>query len=758
MPYRLPSLSRRQLLKSAGAGVAGAVLAPHTTLAEPASPSPASASATPRLIGAGDPGTQIHLTAVTPQTLRVTVSAVDENIDLYYDDGSLAPRHVPAPLHTQRADSRPDQPSQPTELRWGSYTLRVESSPLRVSVTHPQRGLIQRLTFHPELNQVHFDYGAGPVFGLGPGTHPLDRRGSKDIMRNGAGDDLRIFGARNPIPWLMGQGWGLYFHLPTGQFDLSGDNGVWRPSDVARSQDIFLLVGETPAELLREYAGLTGMPHLPARWTFGFQQSHRTLDSREQILNEARTFREKKLPCDAVIYLGTGFCPSGWNTGHGSFTFNRTVFPDPAAILHEFHRQHFKVVLHVVNPPETLHGSVQDSGIAAAVPGNAANYWAQHEPFVRLGVDGWWPDEGDVLPTPSRLVRNRMYWEGGRKSDPAHRPFALHRNGYAGIQRWGWLWSGDTNSTWKTLETQIMEGINAGLNGVPWWGTDIGGFVPTREFTAELFVRWFQFGAFCPSFRCHGRTWQLRRPWGWDTGSYGPSEMGPNAASFLPRPEDLHNAAVEPICRTFLETRYRLLPYLYSAAYETHTTGLPVIRSLGLAFPSDPQAWATVDAFLFGPHLLVAPVFEKGATSRTVTLPAGAWFDFWTGKRLEGGRAVTLDAPLDSMPLLVRAGAILPTGPVKQYADEPSTEPILLTLYPGADGSFTFYDDDGISFAHEHGDFAEITMHWNDAAKTLTLKHTRGTRTQPRTFRVKLVGGEEKTLTLAGGTATLKLI
>ena len=474
-------------------------------------------------------------------------------------------------------------------------------------------------------------------------------------------------------------------------------------------------------------------------------------------MDEARTYREKKLPCDAMIYLGTGFCPSGWNTGHGSFVFNQAVFPDPQEMVRELHAEHFKMILHVVNPPETLHGAVGDMGVAASVPGDAAHYWAQHVPFVRMGIDGWWPDEGDVLPTPSRLVRNRLYWEGGRQSQPDRRPFALHRNCYAGIQRWGWLWSGDTESTWKTLEMQIMEGINAGLNGVPYWGTDIGGFVPTREFTAELYVRWFQFGAFCPPFRCHGRTWQLRRPWGWNTGSYGPAEMGPNAAAILPHEEDLHNAAVEPICRKFLETRYRLLPYLYSAAWETHRTGLPLIRSLGLAFPADEKAWGTVDAYLFGPSLLVAPICAKGATERSVLLPAGPWWDFWSAQRIEGGQSVTVQAPLDSLPLLVRGGTILPTGPVRQYADEPSDEPVTLTVYPGADGSFTLYDDDGISFGYEHGDFQEIALRWDDAGKTLTLRHTQGVRAPLRPFRVKLAGGAEQSVTLRSGSATVRL-
>jgi alpha-glucosidase/alpha-D-xyloside xylohydrolase len=349
-----------------------------------------------------------------------------------------------------------------------------------------------------------------------------------------------------------------------------------------------------------------------------------------------------------------------------------------------------------------------------------------------------------------------MYWEGGRMTNPNARPFALHRNCYAGIQRWGWLWSGDTFSTWKTLETQIMMGINAGLSGVPYWGTDIGGFVPTKEFTAELFVRWFQFGAFCPSFRCHGRTWQLRRPWGWNTGSYGASEMGPNAESFLPKGDDLHNAAVEPICRKFLNTRSQLMPYLYSSTWETHTTGIPLIRSLGLSFPEDQTAWATADAYLWGPNLLVAPVFEQGATERKVYLPAGGWYDFWTGKGVEGGKTVTATASLESMPLFVRAGAIVPTGPIKQYALEPSAEPVRLTVYPGADGSFQLYDDDGLSFAYEKKAYALVDLKWNDASRTLKYSVVGGLL-PAKGLTVSLPGGEVKKIMPHQGTQSVKL-
>ncbi len=303
-------ISRRRLLTAASVGTAGALLSRHVAIAQPADSDtiPEHNQASASRVHTGPAGMDLTLVSVRPRMLRVTVAASGEKIDDYYDDGSLAPRTYPAALHTQRINQSDEhdqssQPAQPADVAWGEYAIHVETGPLRVSIRHPQRSVIQELEFHPEKNQVQFQYGGAPVYGLGPGTHPLDRRGTKDTMRNGSGDDLRIFGARNPIPWLMGNGWGLYFHLPTGQFDLTGDAGVWHPSDVARALDIFLMVGGTPADLLREYAELTGYPHLPARWTFGFQQSHRTLDSRQQILDEARTFREKQLPCDTMIYL-----------------------------------------------------------------------------------------------------------------------------------------------------------------------------------------------------------------------------------------------------------------------------------------------------------------------------------------------------------------------------------------------------------------------------------------------------------------------
>ena len=732
MPSTDHPISRRKLLKTAGAGTAGMLLSGHTAFAEPAEPpttKPEDRTSAKSPILTGDAGTDLTLVAVTPRILRITIAAVGENIDNYYDDGSLVARTYPAALHTHRAD----QPSAPKEIAWGEHILLIETAPLRVTIHHPQRGIIQELTFDSEHNQVTFGYGGAPVYGLGPGSHPLDRRGTQDIMRNGAGDNLRLFGARNPIPWLFGKGWGLYFHLPTGRFDLTGDTGTWHPSDVARALDIFLVVGETPADLLRQYAELTGYPHLPARWTLGFQQSHRTLDNREQILSEAATFREKKLPCDALIYLGTGFCPSGWNTDNGSFAWNDRVFPDPKKMIAQLHDDHLKVVLHAVILADRLRGTVHDPcALAQFDEEQAGCYWDTHRKDFSMGVDGWWPDEGDPLDIPSRLVRNRMYWEGPQTDRPNQRPYALHRNGYAGMQRYAsFLWSGDVYSTWETLKTHIPIAINTALTGIPYWGTDIGGFVPTKEFTAELYLRWFQFGAFCTLFRCHGRNWTLRLPWGWNTGDPGPMEISRYQGAAIPDASQLHNPQVEPICRKYLELRYRMLPYIYSVVRECTKTGLPVMRALWLEYPEDPEAAMRGDEYLWGPNVLVAPVLEQGATSRRVYLPKGDWFDFWTDERIEGGREITRPVDLETIPLYTRAGSILPLGPVKQYVEEKVDQPLTLTIYPGANASFLLYEDDGRSFNYRRGEWMGLEISWNDTSRVLGLRLAEGSKLLP---------------------------
>jgi alpha-glucosidase/alpha-D-xyloside xylohydrolase len=298
------------------------------------------------------------------------------------------------------------------------------------------------------------------------------------------------------------------------------------------------------------------------------------------------------------------------------------------------------------------------------------------------------------------------------------------------MQRYGaFLWSGDVYSTWETLKTHVPVAINTGLSGIPFWGTDVGGFVPTAEYTGELHVRWLQFGAFCPSFRAHGRNWHLRLPWGWNMGKIGPSELrGYTGGAADPDPAELNNPRIEPIVRKYLELRYRLLPYTYSVARECTRTGLPMMRALWLHHHTDPQAVSRGDQFLWGRDILVSPVVEKGATSRRLYLPRGTWFDFWTEEEVVGGREIDRAVDLETMPLHVRAGAILPLGLIRQYVDEPVDGPLTVTIYPGADGAFSLYEDDGRTFAYRQGAWAGIAMAWNDASRRLAVRLAPGSR------------------------------
>jgi alpha-glucosidase (family GH31 glycosyl hydrolase) len=668
-----------------------------------------------------------------PGKLDFRVSAVSSKI-LHI---SIAPVHSSLPEREPGiVDSIQEVPLDikedlPSTLVWDRHTIRINTDPLKITVTDNAERVRQEIQFDLDSTSVRFRLGSRPLFGLGEGLIG-DRRGTRDAMRNGqSSPELRMIGSRVPIPWLISpEGWGIFVGLPLGTFDLSGEVAVVNSPVATSTRNVYLILGDSPAEVLHGYAELTGFPHLPPLWSLGYLQSHRTLANREEVMGIAKTFREKKLPCDGLIYLGTGFCPSGWNTGHGSFAFNANAFPDPEEMLRQLHDAHFNVVLHVV-PPHDFHGKITDTGSAAHSAGDAVPYWAEHLPMEQLGVDGWWPDEGDLLPVEARLERNQMYWEGQLNTHPDRRPFALHRNGYAGLQRYGWLWSGDVDSTWKTLAAQVANAINVGLSGIPYWGTDTGGFVPTPELTAELYVRWFQFSAFCPLFRSHGRAWKLRLPWGWNLGTPGPLE-GAEKLGDWPTYKDLHNAEVEAICRKYLELRYQLLPYLYSTIEEAHRSGLPPIRALWLAHPDDEKALQIADQYMWGDHILVAPVLEHAATHRNVYLPAGEWWDFWSHQRTpsDGGVEIARDLDLSTLPLYIRAGAIVPMGPVLQYVTEPSDEPVTLRVYPGADGRFSWYEDDGVSIAYQHGEFSRTDCSWQNSTRRLTLARSGGNAPQ----------------------------
>ncbi|HET7871714.1 MAG TPA: DUF5110 domain-containing protein, partial [Terriglobales bacterium] len=248
--------------------------------------------------------------------------------------------------------------------------------------------------------------------------------------------------------------------------------------------------------------------------------------------------------------------------------------------------------------------------------------------------------------------------------------------------------------------------------------------------------------------------------WGWNTGEIGPSEIGRYDGAALPDPSQLHNSRVEPICRKYLELRYRMLPYIYSAVRECATTGMPIMRALWLHFPGDAKAVACADQYMWGKNLLVAPVVEKDATTRRVYLPAGAWYDFWTNERIEGGREITRPVDLETMPLYARAGSILPLGTVKQHVAEKTDEPLSLTIYPGADGSFLLYEDDGESFNYRAGEWMGIQMEWNDSRRALTLRLAEGARLlppSPRTVEAGVAGGAARQVTFNGKPAEIKL-
>ena len=750
-------ISRRKVLTSLATTGASALLGGR--FAKGSQAAPESGGSGPITIG--DQSVEISLTLVTPHTLRVTAAPVlaDGTTKPVEKDIVLVKEVWPAPAAKLKSKS-PDQ-----TIPWSNRAVRLSFDPLRVEIQDQSGKLIQRLQLDSGNGAVTFSSGDSPIFGLGEGCRQFDRRGAVYPMDHGqGGPQFPILGGRMPVPWLASpEGWAVFWHRPLGGFDLTGKDGRFEPRDAAARLpiDVFVVVGD-PVEIYAELAALTGFPHLPPIWALGYQQSHRTLASREEVLSEAKTFRDKKLPCDVLIYLGTGFCPSGWNTGHGSFTWNDHVFPDPARMIEEMHGEGFKVVVHVVPKVRDLHGSAKDTGAAAEDPQDAAHYWQEHVADFNLGLDGWWPDEGDWFTERACLLRNRMYWEGCQLERPNARPYALHRNGYAGIQRYGWLWSGDIDSTWETLATQVSVGINTGLSGMPFWGTDAGGFVTTPELTGELYVRWFQFSAFCPLFRSHGRTWKLRLPWGWNTGDYGPTEMtGYRGKAGLPDPKELHNAQVEPVCRKYLELRYRLMPYTYTVVREVHDTGLPVMRALWLHYPDDPRAAERGDEYLWGRDILVAPVSEKGAASRKLYLPRGDWYDFWTEEKLEGGREVSRPVDLATMPLYVRAGTVLPMGPVRQYAAEKVQGPVTFTVYPGSDGEFVMYEDDGASFNYDHGEFMRLKTRWDGRQRHLTLDLAEGSRMlgpSPRPIEVRIAGGKvTRQVSFDGKTRVVRL-
>lgn len=722
-------------------------------------------------------GSEIEVRAVTPGAVRVRF---------------FGPPVVEEASYVQR-EAWPDVPSVGSALPAGAVR-RISTGRLIVEVdesdpgavhlavrdasgrllfgTHPLGGIVRQTVLDAATgasrgkvsllfqrsragydDDVHF-YGLGQ----GGGTQ-LDRLGTSRLFWNtqighGPGSDFGIpfFVAVTP-----GGSYGLFFDTTAmARLDTATSRGglTFRYEADASTLDLFILGGPTPADVLEAYAQLTGFPAMPAKWSLGFLQSSRFFEKNSDMLDVARTMREKQLPCDAIIFLSTYGHSKAWNKGVGHLEFHEELWPDPAATMRALQDEYqLKVVTHeypVLHPdapqyaeaerrgflldiayarPATLPGEEKDGARASqryqedqryidfTNPEARAWWWEQHRQLIELGVAGWWLDggEGPTGPAPMHrgdavllhntfdLYRFKSFFDGEERDRPGGRPWMLCRSGAAGMQRLGAAsWSGDINTTFTTFEAQVLLGIGLAMSGVPYWGTDIGGFYP-NSLDGELYTRWFQFGAFCPLFRAHG--WELERHFPW-----------------------AHGPEVEGIVRRYMEWRMRLLPFLYSLAWEAHTRGLPLMRPLALHYPTDPNVWELGYQYLLGADLLVAPVTRAGGAAWPVYLPAGDWFDFWTGERQVGGRAISVATPLDTVPVFVRGGAIIPLGPVMQRTDERPLDVLTLVVYPGGPGALSLYEDDGATQAYRGGQHAltEIRSSFDDGVVRVDVSAVTG--------------------------------
>src|SRR3569833_2849541 len=376
-------------------------------------------------------------------------------------------------------------------------------------------------------------------------------------------------------------------------------------------------------------------------------------------------------------------------------------------------------------------------------------YWEQARASLvkRYGWDAWWidqcePDNGTLLDArrqttyyPGRgidyfnsysLEHTKGIYQGWRRDIPGKRAFFLARQSFAGAQRnAATLWSSDIFCSFKSLEEQVPQGINACASGIPYWTSDIGGYQyywkapdwSQPEFR-ELFTRWFQFGAFCPIFRIHGKGERALFSNNWDAGT---------KATLL----------------KFDDLRYRLLPYIYSLAGRVTLDNYTMMRSLAFDFRIDPKVYGIPDQYMYGPAFMVNPVTGQGSTSRKVYLPAGTkWYDFWTGDDLEGGQTIDAPAPVDIMPLYIKAGSIIPMGEKMEYATQKPADNIELRIYPGADGSFTMYEDENDNYNYERGAYATFRITWKDKTRQLTISDAKGNfhgMITHRSFNVVLV-------------------
>src|SRR5450432_196526 len=507
------------------------------------------------------------------------------------------------------------------------------------------------------------------------------------------------------VPMLLSSnGYGIFWNNGSrSRFNNRFVHAFYLSSEVSDSIDYYFIYGPDFDKIVAAYRELTGAAPLFGKWAYGYWQCKNRYDSQKEILDVAHKYRDLHIPLDNIVQDWFW-----WNT-MGEPVFNKN-YPDPKGMIDALHKDHVHLMISVwpfFRPGSPVYDDMSEKGFFidrtkaagfhpmgmalydAFNPEARKYYWnLMDKALFKIGADAWWLDttepetegrETNILVTNKTALGNGAryvnefplmttgaVYDGQRAASDQKRVFILSRSGYAGVQpNAAPVWSGDVDPNWETFRRQIPAGLNLSVSGVPYWTTDIGGFVvanPDDPAYRELFMRWFEFGTFCPIFRVHGtRTTNQNELW-----SYGPEAQKTLVA--------------------YDKLRYRLMPYIYSLAWKTTAEGYTIMRPLVMDFREDVRAQNIGDEFLFGPDLLVAPVTEPSASTRRLYLPAAGWFNFWTGEALSGGRTVDAQSPIETIPLYVRAGSILPMGPEVEYAAEKVADPVEIRVYRGANG------------------------------------------------------------------------
>ncbi|HET9087493.1 MAG TPA: TIM-barrel domain-containing protein [Acidobacteriaceae bacterium] len=572
------------------------------------------------------------------------------------------------------------------------------------------------------------------------------------------------------VPLLVSSsGYGIFWNsAAVSYYDNRFPSEMRLTANSANAIDYYFFYGPEIDQVVQQYRNLTGHAPLFGEWAYGFFQSKDRYRSDEELLKVAQEYRSQQVPLDGLVQDWF------WWVKQGDPEFTADQYPDVPATLKKLHDEHVHAMLSVwgvFNPKSKNFQEMKALGLT--IPGTtdydptnpkAADFYWTHlvGKLFAQGWDAFWLDSSEPevayphsgqsdasLEDKHLFIGNGarytnifplMHTEGvyrhWRETTDKKRVFILTRSAFAGQQRnAATTWSGDVFSTFESFQRQVPAGLNFALSGMPYWTTDIAGYGPPLARDThdpayqELYTRWFEYGVFCPIFRTHGHRANNEN----EVFSYGP------ATPTLIRYDNL---------------RYRMLPYLYSLAWQVTHHDSTIMRPLVMDWRTDPQVWNIGDQFMFGPELLVSPVTHKGATSRSMYLPSSpAWYDFWTGIKTKGSQRLEVSAPVDRIPVFVRAGSILPLGPSVQWAGENPGGAIELRIYRGADGDFQLYEDSGDSYDYEKGARAVIPLHWDDGSSTLTVGSRQGGfpgMVQERKIHVVLVDrnhgvGEENT-------------